>query len=360
MWSIQSMVLEQLDVNDPQPRRDDPRFGSDYKRFRKADKAWNERERSRRAKLAKLAQGAERVRAGELAERTEWAEHAEHARHAEQAALAENRVSAASSAHPKPRGKVPKVGGVPCTWDAQSGCWLDAAGKEPDLMALRAAATLACAHRRKRAVRQRRREAAAALDDALMKSTEEAALHVGDGACTGSEMQQQPMQQEDVFVTSSSMICRNEMARYRRLAGYLAGHESFLSKVRELGGELARVIIEKPRKPKNKKQRLMRRSDAFRVRVRRGAAFWSAADSMYDRHSRGARAILQSFWFAAARTHCMLSAGEFRHHLRCLLQLKVDQLLEEHRDHCEALLRAEEQAAYDRHRAEWRQNTKVC
>ena len=123
-------------------------FGSDYKRFRKADKAWNERERSRRAKLAKLAQGAERARAGELAERTE---RAEHARHAEQAALAG--VSAASTAHPKPRGKVPKVGGVPCTWEAQKGCWLDAAGREPDLTALRAAATLACAHRVKRAVR---------------------------------------------------------------------------------------------------------------------------------------------------------------------------------------------------------------
>ena len=209
------MVLGQLDVNDPQPRRDDPRFGSDYKRFRKADKAWNERERSRRAKLAKLAQGAERVRAGELAERTE---RAEHARHAEQAALAG--VSAASTAHPKPRGKVPKVrgtvpkvGGVPCTWEAQKGCWLDAAGREPDLMALRAAATLACAHRLKRAVRQRRREAAAALDDALMKSNEEAALHDGDGACTGSEQQQvrdgactgSELVLEEVFVTSSSI-----------------------------------------------------------------------------------------------------------------------------------------------------------
>ena len=37
------MVLTPLDVNDPQPRRDDPSFGGDYKTFRKADKAWNER-----------------------------------------------------------------------------------------------------------------------------------------------------------------------------------------------------------------------------------------------------------------------------------------------------------------------------
>ena len=137
------------------------------------------------------------------------------------------------------------------------------------------------------------------------------------------------------------------------MAGYLAGHESFLSKVRELGGELARVIIEKPRKPRNKKQRLMRRSDAFRVRVRRGAAYWSAAESMI-----GTQEVPGPFFNDfGSRALIACSAGEFRHHLRCLLQLKVDQLLEEHRDHCEALLRAEEQAAYDRHRAEWRQKS---
>ena len=45
------MVLVPLDPNDPQPRRDDERFGGDYKAFRKADKAWSERERNRRKRL---------------------------------------------------------------------------------------------------------------------------------------------------------------------------------------------------------------------------------------------------------------------------------------------------------------------
>ena len=48
------MVLAALDANDPQPKRDDARFQGDYKAFRKADKAWNERERGRR-KRAKMA-----------------------------------------------------------------------------------------------------------------------------------------------------------------------------------------------------------------------------------------------------------------------------------------------------------------
>ena len=45
------MVLVPLDPNDPQPRRGDERFGGDYKAFRKADKAWSERERNRRKRL---------------------------------------------------------------------------------------------------------------------------------------------------------------------------------------------------------------------------------------------------------------------------------------------------------------------
>jgi hypothetical protein len=46
-----AMVLVPLDPNDPQPRRGDERFGGDYKAFRKADKAWSERERNRRKRL---------------------------------------------------------------------------------------------------------------------------------------------------------------------------------------------------------------------------------------------------------------------------------------------------------------------
>ena len=192
-----------------------------------------------------------------------------------------------------------------------------------------------------------------------MKSNEEAALHDGDGACTGSEQQQvrdgactgSELVLEEVFVTSSSIICHENMAKYRRIAG----HESFLSKVRELGGELARVITEPPRKrigkPWNKKQRLMRRCDAYRLRVRRGAAYWRAADSMI-----GTQAVPGPFFNDfGSRAINACSAGEFRHHLRCHLQLKVDQLLEERKSHCEAMLKAQEQAAYDRHRAEWLQ-----
>ena len=37
-----------LSASDPPPSRDDPRFGNDYQAFRRAYKAWNERERTRR------------------------------------------------------------------------------------------------------------------------------------------------------------------------------------------------------------------------------------------------------------------------------------------------------------------------
>ena len=118
------MVLTPLDVNDPQPRRDDPRFDSDYKAFRKADKAWNERERSRRAKKAKLeasAPGAEQA-ALALTERAEHAEQAALARIPAASAAALARIPAASAAFPKPRGRAPRVGGVECTWEARKGC----------------------------------------------------------------------------------------------------------------------------------------------------------------------------------------------------------------------------------------------
>ena len=52
------MVLAALDANDPQPRRDDARFQGDYKAFRKADKAWNERERGRRTRQKLVAETA--------------------------------------------------------------------------------------------------------------------------------------------------------------------------------------------------------------------------------------------------------------------------------------------------------------
>ena len=42
------MELAFLSASDPPPSRDDPRFGDDYQAFRKAYKAWNERERTRR------------------------------------------------------------------------------------------------------------------------------------------------------------------------------------------------------------------------------------------------------------------------------------------------------------------------
>ena len=53
------MVLASLEPNDPQPRRDDPRFGGDYKEFRKADKAWSKRESKRRKVLEERTLPAE-------------------------------------------------------------------------------------------------------------------------------------------------------------------------------------------------------------------------------------------------------------------------------------------------------------
>jgi hypothetical protein len=41
-------TLAFLDASDPPPSREDPLFGGDYKAYRKAYKAWNERERTRR------------------------------------------------------------------------------------------------------------------------------------------------------------------------------------------------------------------------------------------------------------------------------------------------------------------------
>ena len=51
------MVRAARDANDPQPQRDDARFQGDYKAFRKADKAWNERERGRRTRLPRALPG---------------------------------------------------------------------------------------------------------------------------------------------------------------------------------------------------------------------------------------------------------------------------------------------------------------
>ena len=109
--------LESLDPNDRQPQRDDPRFGGDYKLFRKADQAWNKRERNRRKK-AKLSHEP----APPSPPRAEPA--------AADARAVEAAAEAAKPHHPRPRGPAPAVEGVPCTWDSEHGCWRTADGHE--------------------------------------------------------------------------------------------------------------------------------------------------------------------------------------------------------------------------------------
>ena len=113
------MVLSSLDPNDPQPLKDDPRFAGDKKAFRKADKAWNERERTRRKKLK--------------------AEHAEPLVEPAPEPMQQDVPAPLLNAsvplrdppphHPKPRGQVPQSGGLPCTWDYERGGWLDQHGQ---------------------------------------------------------------------------------------------------------------------------------------------------------------------------------------------------------------------------------------
>ena len=102
-----------LDANDPQPLRDDGCWlekaaaaASDitsadelaklaYDLFRKADKAWNERERKRRKAAA---------------------------------------APASATQHPKPRGPVPRDDeGTECDWDGEQGCWRASDGSMHDV-----------------------------------------------------------------------------------------------------------------------------------------------------------------------------------------------------------------------------------
>ena len=121
------MVLRALDPNDPQPQRDDPRFKGDYNAFRKADKAWNGREGTRRKK-AKIADEAP------AAETTEPVP-------SQLVAPLPEAVVATSVEEPslnaKPRGRVPEVDGIPCTWDAAACCWRNHTGAMHDVAAAR-------------------------------------------------------------------------------------------------------------------------------------------------------------------------------------------------------------------------------
>ena len=109
------MVLVSLDPNDPQPRRDDPRFADDKKAFRKADKAWNERERTRRKKL-KVAEPP--------------VEPTPDMQQGVPAPLLDDSLPPRDPPlHPKPRGQVPRADGVLCTWDYTRGGWLDQHGQ---------------------------------------------------------------------------------------------------------------------------------------------------------------------------------------------------------------------------------------
>ena len=111
------MVLVALDPNDPQPRKDDPRFADDKKAFRKADKAWNERERTRRKKL-KVAEPPVQPAADSVLQDVP-------------PPLLDDLLPPHDPPpqHPKPRGQPPRSGGVPCTWDCERGGWLDQLGQ---------------------------------------------------------------------------------------------------------------------------------------------------------------------------------------------------------------------------------------
>ena len=130
------MALDALDPNDPQPLRDEPRFGNDYKAFRKADKAWSERERGRR-KRAKVAEQAEAAVA-EAAEQTVREEEPVPAQlgHPVPEAAVVASVEAPST-WAKPPGRVPLADGIPCAWDAADGCWRSQAGAVHDVAAAR-------------------------------------------------------------------------------------------------------------------------------------------------------------------------------------------------------------------------------
>ena len=134
--TVHAMVLVPLDPNDPQPRRDDERFGGDYKAFRKADKAWSERERNRRKRL-RVAEPLSAAAQTEEPVNTEPTEPPTVEPPTAQPSTAEPTVKLIA----KPHGRVPRMAsGEPCQWDAVRGCWCDSAGNAWDRVAEAAAA----------------------------------------------------------------------------------------------------------------------------------------------------------------------------------------------------------------------------
>ena len=131
------MVLAALDANDPQPRRDDARFQGDYKAFRKADKAWNERERGRRTRQKLVAKTAAAAVAAAVATDLPPEVGAQQPEVGEQ----QSQQPSEPAVHRKPRGPVPKadIGGqsLPCDWDASDGVWRDGNGDVHDVAAAR-------------------------------------------------------------------------------------------------------------------------------------------------------------------------------------------------------------------------------
>ena len=148
-------VVRSSDPNSPQPKRAD--FGEGhYETFRRADKAWNKRERKRR-KLAAAhseaaaqpayivpadagadqADGFANAGAGPSAgggggggsAATELASGSAVApAPAEELPAAVDGRGASGLQHSKPHGPVPKFGGEACLWDWDEGCW----GEDPD------------------------------------------------------------------------------------------------------------------------------------------------------------------------------------------------------------------------------------
>ena len=129
-----------LDTNDPQPVRDDACWlekakavaGSDaaaealakaaYDLFRKADQAWNKRERGRRQKLASASDGV----ASTTASTTTASPPLAQPRSALGPVPAQLVVAPSKPLplqRPKPPGPVPKADDQPCSWDGDDGCW---------------------------------------------------------------------------------------------------------------------------------------------------------------------------------------------------------------------------------------------
>ena len=90
-------------------------------------------------------------------------------------------------------------------------------------------------------------------------------------------------------------------------------------------------------------------SNAFRLHVRRGSAYWTAASILIGTQEEPGP-FYKEFGFGPIMA---CSAGEIRHHLQSHLQSRVDKLWDQRWSVCRAALNAQRQLEYERQRAEW-------